>query len=251
MRGMLTLINVGNCPPAGATKPAFISLGSFTSFGRKAHEATNGRTVVLDSTKDKCRISRRHCSISHESSGWVLQDHNSANGIFVNGCRCRRVVLQSGDTIVFGADHTIPFGGYLPRKSQFEFEYSFDLVHEPQEQQSAQVENLQQTPAMEDEALRHEPTQQPQPPSGEENPSAKRRATARAVQVESSAPTGKGADGAASESTMARTVQVKIHNLVCPASPHNVVTHRTSARFRHEPYTPPSQHCFLPTWSRT
>lgn len=44
-------------------------------------------------------ISRKHCQILHEASGWVLRDLNSRNGVYVNGARVTAHPLKEGDVI--------------------------------------------------------------------------------------------------------------------------------------------------------
>ena len=52
---------------------------------------------VLDSS-----VSRNHASIAFESGQYILRDHGSSNGTFVNGEAVRLHSLKQGDTIRFG-----------------------------------------------------------------------------------------------------------------------------------------------------
>ena len=53
--------------------------------------------VIRDS-----RASRHHARIVAENSGYAVEDLNSSHGVFVNGERIQRAVLQPGDRIEFG-----------------------------------------------------------------------------------------------------------------------------------------------------
>jgi transcriptional regulator with GAF, ATPase, and Fis domain len=47
-------------------------------------------------------LSRNHCTLTHESAGWVIRDTGSANGTFVNGIQIREHQVREGDQIRAG-----------------------------------------------------------------------------------------------------------------------------------------------------
>ncbi|MES2308860.1 MAG: FHA domain-containing protein [Verrucomicrobiota bacterium] len=81
------------------------------SFGESAmpavHELGEGSQVIGREAScnipiDDASVSRNHASIAFENGQYVLRDHGSVNGTFVNGEAIRTHVLQHGDTIRFG-----------------------------------------------------------------------------------------------------------------------------------------------------
>ena len=49
-------------------------------------------------------VSRRHCRFVYSAAGWQVIDLDSLNGVYVNGCRVRRVsILRPGDQVRIGA----------------------------------------------------------------------------------------------------------------------------------------------------
>jgi len=44
-------------------------------------------------------VSRRHCRFVFSPAGWELIDLGSLNGVYVNGVRVQRTVLEPGDTV--------------------------------------------------------------------------------------------------------------------------------------------------------
>jgi ABC-type multidrug transport system ATPase subunit/pSer/pThr/pTyr-binding forkhead associated (FHA) protein len=76
----------------------------------------NGRTWTLDSSRsytigrdpqgdlvlDDARVSWRHATVSHVDGGWVLEDHGSTNGTYVQGQRVQRTRLQPGTPVHLG-----------------------------------------------------------------------------------------------------------------------------------------------------
>lgn len=48
-------------------------------------------------------ISRRHCSIGYHKYQYVLKDHDSANGTYVNDVRIRETILRDGDCLQIGS----------------------------------------------------------------------------------------------------------------------------------------------------
>jgi hypothetical protein len=48
-------------------------------------------------------ISRHHCEIGYHKYQYVLKDHQSANGSYVNDVRVKETILRDGDTIQIGS----------------------------------------------------------------------------------------------------------------------------------------------------
>ncbi|MEU9522050.1 FHA domain-containing protein [Streptomyces sp. NPDC048224] len=77
---------------------------------------SNGRTWTLDPSRsyalgrdpqgelvfDDARVSWRHATISFDGRGWVVEDHGSTNGTFVQGQRIQRVELGAGTVLNLG-----------------------------------------------------------------------------------------------------------------------------------------------------
>ena len=90
---MASLVRVWISFEESAT-PAVYELGEKTMIvGRE----TNCDIAILDPS-----VSRNHASIAFEEGAFVLRDHGSSNGTFVNGEAVRTHTLVEGDTIRFG-----------------------------------------------------------------------------------------------------------------------------------------------------
>lgn len=62
-----------------------------------------GRSVPPCSVKlDSAKVSKRHCTLTVMGEVLALEDHNSSNGVFVNGSRVSKVKLNAGDRLVIG-----------------------------------------------------------------------------------------------------------------------------------------------------
>ena len=69
-----------------------------------ADGALIGRGPACDLRLDDPLVSRRHAVVYSGTSGTVIEDLSSANGIDLNGDRCRRTLaLRAGDVIQLGA----------------------------------------------------------------------------------------------------------------------------------------------------
>jgi pSer/pThr/pTyr-binding forkhead associated (FHA) protein len=89
--------------------------------------------IILDSLE----VSRYHVSITWEGGNYVANDHNSRNGIYVNGRLCKSSVLSEGDVLQVGpftiqlrfvaSGTTLP----LPRRSEIRFHPQTQML-EPQ-----------------------------------------------------------------------------------------------------------------------
>ena len=69
-------------------------------------EQTIGRSDDNSAPVHYEKISRRHARIYPERGKWVIEDLNSANGVWVNETRTQKTVLRSGDYVKIGA---VPF----------------------------------------------------------------------------------------------------------------------------------------------
>lgn len=67
-----------------------------------------GRAVDCDIVVDNLGVSRHHCSIVKDGSGWVVVDGGSNNGTFVNGSKIDRHTLRVNDRVVLGK-HSLIF----------------------------------------------------------------------------------------------------------------------------------------------
>jgi len=71
-----------------------------------------GLPIALLDTK----VSREHCRVYKQSTGWIVEDLGSRNGTYVNAQRIKKRLLQPGDRL---------------RVGQTEFEYSTAAVGSP------------------------------------------------------------------------------------------------------------------------
>ena len=62
-----------------------------------------GRSQSSDLVIPSARVSRRHCSLIPSGDGYVLQDHDSRNGIWVEGTRVKSAYLKKGDRFTVGS----------------------------------------------------------------------------------------------------------------------------------------------------
>ena len=79
----------------GQGKPIELVAGSPITLGRDGSVAD----VVLEDIS----TSRIHAVISSEAGQWMVTDKRSSNGVFVNGKRVARAVLEDGIELRFGA----------------------------------------------------------------------------------------------------------------------------------------------------
>jgi len=61
-----------------------------------------GRSRSADLVIASAKVSRRHCSLIASGSGYVLQDHDSRNGVWVEGRRVKTAFLKHGDRFTVG-----------------------------------------------------------------------------------------------------------------------------------------------------
>ncbi|MCH7958323.1 MAG: FHA domain-containing protein, partial [Proteobacteria bacterium] len=67
-----------------------------------------GRTPDNDIPIDNLAISRHHATISRLRQYYIIEDHGSSNGTFVNGKEIKKVVLEDKDVITIGK-HKLEF----------------------------------------------------------------------------------------------------------------------------------------------
>lgn len=77
---------------------------------------TIGRALDCDLWLDDPSLSRRHCRLEPEGTGWAVVDLGSRNGTFANAKRVTaRWSLKDGDVITIGKTHlTFHARGYIP-----------------------------------------------------------------------------------------------------------------------------------------
>ncbi len=77
---------------------------------------SNGRTWTLDASRpytlgrdpqgdivfDDARVSWRHATVSHDGRSWVIEDHGSTNGTFVQGQRIHHMEIGPGSAVHLG-----------------------------------------------------------------------------------------------------------------------------------------------------
>ena len=89
---------------AGMTLHSRILEQGFTTFGRLPNS-----DVCLDDPS----VSRNHGAFSYRFGVFMVEDHGSSNGVFVNGLRVKRCVLLTGDKVQIG-----PFEIYIKHGSE-------------------------------------------------------------------------------------------------------------------------------------
>lgn len=68
-----------------------------------------GRSPDVEVLIDDEGVSRRHACIEVDAEGYVLVDNESTNGIFVNGDKVQRHLLQDGDKVQIGSNTILKF----------------------------------------------------------------------------------------------------------------------------------------------
>lgn len=68
-----------------------------------------GRSPTNDILVDDEGISRQHAFVERNALGLVLVDNESTNGVFVNGQRIQRHLLQDGDKVQLGSSAILKF----------------------------------------------------------------------------------------------------------------------------------------------
>lgn len=95
-----------------------------------AEQLIIGRGEEADVRVDAPGVSREHAALRLLATGEVeLHDLGSANGTMLNGARCNRLVLKSGDRIKVGHEHEFEF-----RSGTADERDTLDLGDEPAQQ---------------------------------------------------------------------------------------------------------------------
>ena len=84
--------------PTDASEPQILMS---VAFGQK-DTLTIGRDESNDITLDGLQISKRHARLVRSSGGVVVEDLGSTNGVYLNGARVTRQVLEPGDSAQIG-----------------------------------------------------------------------------------------------------------------------------------------------------
>jgi pSer/pThr/pTyr-binding forkhead associated (FHA) protein len=61
-----------------------------------------GRSRSSDLRFMEPTVSRRHAALQRVDGGWLVVDHASTHGTFVNGRRVARAILVDGDDLALG-----------------------------------------------------------------------------------------------------------------------------------------------------
>jgi pSer/pThr/pTyr-binding forkhead associated (FHA) protein len=61
-----------------------------------------GRLPAIGITLVDAKVSREHCKISRQSTGWIVEDLGSRNGTYVNVQRVKKRLLQPWDRLRVG-----------------------------------------------------------------------------------------------------------------------------------------------------
>lgn len=165
----------------------------------------NGRTWTLDASRpytlgrdpqgdvvlDDARVSWRHATMSWDGRSWVIEDHGSTNGTFVQGQRIHRMEIGPGSAVHLGNATDGP---------RLNLSGAAAAVAQPQQQpyaaQGASPGWAQQTPPQQTPEQSHQQPQQPaarvpqqQGPGGG---AGRRRSTATAARPPSTSSTSAG-----------------------------------------------------------
>jgi len=77
---------------------------------------TIGKLPGSDITLQGSLVSRTHCRLVPDSTGWTLEDQQSTNGVFVNRTRVAEQRLRNGDRVQIG-DYEFKYHGPDPAKA--------------------------------------------------------------------------------------------------------------------------------------
>lgn len=84
--------------PGDSSEPQLLMT---VGFGQK-NELSIGRDETNDITLDGLQISKRHARLIRSAGGIVIDDLGSTNGVYINGNRVSRQVLNPGDAALIG-----------------------------------------------------------------------------------------------------------------------------------------------------
>ncbi len=82
-----------------------------TEHNLEKDELRVGRAMDCDIVVDNLGVSRHHCSIVRDGSGWALVDKGSNNGTFVGGTKVTKHILQNQERVILGK-HSLVFDAH-------------------------------------------------------------------------------------------------------------------------------------------
>jgi diguanylate cyclase (GGDEF)-like protein len=95
------------------------NVGQF--FVLERNELTIGREGNVHILLDDRAVSRLHATLRHaEGNTFIIEDHNSTNGTYVNGERIRSKVLSDGDKVQIGTTVILKFSYHDELELQFQ-----------------------------------------------------------------------------------------------------------------------------------
>lgn len=71
-------------------------------FALDGNQTEVGRREICAVYLQDTSVSRRHAVITRSGESYLIRDHNSTNGTYVNGKKIRQTQLESGDVITIG-----------------------------------------------------------------------------------------------------------------------------------------------------
>ncbi|MGO8669815.1 MAG: FHA domain-containing protein [Capsulimonadaceae bacterium] len=99
----------GSSEPGGTAKPCLVGTAGIvagTIFALVAERTRIGRGDDNEIILAERTVSRHHATLLRDERGRItLTDENSANGVYLNGVRVQRAMLQVGDDVRIGENH--------------------------------------------------------------------------------------------------------------------------------------------------
>ena len=99
--------------PQHAQRQAYFIVINGRAVGKMFKLAGNklvvGRSPANEIVVDDEGVSRQHALVERNALGLVLVDNNSTNGVFVNGSRIQRHIMQDGDKVQLGSSAILKF----------------------------------------------------------------------------------------------------------------------------------------------
>ncbi|MEV8526877.1 FHA domain-containing protein [Streptomyces sp. NPDC052000] len=138
---------------------------------------TLGRDPQGDLVVDDARVSWRHATISWSGHSWVIEDHGSTNGTYVQGQRIHQMEIGPGSAVHLGNATDGPrlnlsgaaAAAYAPPASAQQAQAA--PVQQPQQGGWAQQQQQPQPPQQAQQAqVPQQSWQQPQPPQAQQQP---------------------------------------------------------------------------------
>ncbi|MFE4873140.1 FHA domain-containing protein [Streptomyces sp. NPDC056682] len=138
---------------------------------------TLGRDPQGDLVVDDARVSWRHATISWSGRSWVIEDHGSTNGTYVQGQRIHQMEIGPGSAVHLGNATDGPrlnlsgaaAAAYAPPASAQQAQAA--PVQQPQQGGWAQQQQQPQPPQQAQQAqVPQQSWQQPQPPQAQQQP---------------------------------------------------------------------------------